>query len=599
MAEKQNQFSANDEYLIAEYKKHNSKAIQTLTIAGKTFVVPYKYTIGAQTPDEAKEKFQNALFDFQQQEKEKYHQAKDVPLTIDVDGFEYVVPFGTTGTPTIENITQQILDKAENKYNAVINAHRQLKEKQPADFSSAAAEKYVYRLAKTNRTAGVSPKTPELMEVLDFLRLCTKIGVLATGYVAQKAYKGGKKAAKYTYQQSKKGVDEIKQNSAFKQFKTSTAGLTRGIVKKIVAEEKKYFPKGVPNSYKAGMAAFLISVGGAWGVSQCFSDKEQAAPAAQSVPQQPKIYTPEIPAGETADTYIDFRGMAHSDKYGNLKRMRELRPEIMTIILAIEGYTETSFNDEPNNKGTETVGSGATVIIDEQGREIPVKKGDRLTPEQDVINNTRYIDKHLLSVLGDNIGHSLTDREILTIIGAGYCWGTNGVTSSKFLQSIKDNEPLQTQMRKLSGFRKQKGLLKRSALLAQCLCGNWTANDLLDMPIYYIKDKGYVHCSIYTKDLSYYLPCEKKADGSYKIDENGNQIPIICADDFCEPFYLDKNYKMLSELKKESLGKKHTTVRDFLPEEYLNSLLTYKNYLRLIIDENKNFSTFKLPNLQR
>lgn len=594
MREEKRQFNTNDKYLIDECKKHQIKDILTLSVKDKTFVVPYKYIQSAETPEEAKEKFKSALFDFQQKEKDKYHAAKDIPFTIDIEGMEYVVPFEQSKTQKIEDIIKQVLDKAENKYNAVINAHRQLKERQPADFSSAAAEKYVYRLAQNNRCAGVSPQTPELMEVLDFLRLCGKVGVLATGYVAKRAYKGGKKGAQIALKASQKGLNKLAQSQSFKQFSASAESLTRGIVKKIVAEEKKYFPRGVPASYKAGMAAFLLSVAGAWGVSQCFSDKEQAETITQK--PQPKIYRPEIPEGETDSTYVDFRGISHSDTYGNLKRMRELRPEIMAVILAIEGFAETNFNDKVDGTGTETVGSGATVIIDEKGQEIPVKKGDTLTPEQDIVNNVRYIDTHLLSVLGDNIGHRLTDREILTIIGAGYCWGTKAVTSSKFLESVKNNETLQTQIRKLTGFRKQKGLIKRSALLAQCLYGAWTPNDLLDLPIYHIKNKGFVHCSIYTKDLSFFLPCEKNKDGTYKTDENGNQIPIILDDDFCKPFYIDKDYKKLTELKDDAHGKKHITVRELLPEEYLNSLTTYQNYLRGIINENQSFSTFKISN---
>ena len=69
------------------------------------------------------------------------------------------------------------------------------------------------------------------------------------------------------------------------------------------------------------------------------------------------------------------------------------------------------------------------------------------------------------------------------------------------------------QLRKLSGFRKQKGLLKRSYVLACCLAGEWTAKDLLDLPVYYLKDKGYVHCAIYTLDLHELLPCEKDKKG--------------------------------------------------------------------------------------
>ena len=89
MREEKRQFNTNDKYLIDECKKHQIKDILTLSVKDKTFVVPYKYIQSAETPEEAKEKFKSALFDFQQKEKDKYHAAKDIPFTIDIEGMEY------------------------------------------------------------------------------------------------------------------------------------------------------------------------------------------------------------------------------------------------------------------------------------------------------------------------------------------------------------------------------------------------------------------------------------------------------------------------------------------------------------------------------
>ena len=566
----------NDAYLVDEYKRHHQENYFTLSLKDRTFVVPYKYAKNAKDEKEAQESFLAALLDFQNQEKQKYKNAGQVPLILDIDGIECVMPMGAESQLAADDLVLSILDKAEQKYYKVIDAHRRLKEKSLVDFSSQALKKYQYRLQD-------GAQMPEMIAVLNFLQHCGKASLIGTGKVIRGTYKGSKIA----YKISVKGAKKVKESEAFQHFKTSATKLMRGMIKKIVMDKNK-----LPKRYKTWMLALLITVGGGWTLKKTVFDKLTKPEISQDKPK-PQIYKPQIPEGEKADTYIDFMGVEHPDKYGNLKRMREIRPQLMAIILAIEGYAEKSFNDKKDGSGTETLGSGTTLLIDENGNERAVKKGEKITPEQDVINNVRYIDKHLLSVLGDNMGRCLTDREIGTIVGAGYCWGTNAVLSSNFLKSVKDNEPLEMQVRKLTGFRTPIGLVKRAALLAQYRCGKWTAKDLLDMPIYYLTDKGYVHCSIYTKDFSFYLPCQKNANGCLVKDAHGNDVPIVCDDGYCHLFYLDKDHKMLNEIIRDAEGKNFKTVKDFMPQDYMRHVMSDPYYWRDVLDNQPKF--FKSP----
>lgn len=292
---------------------------------------------------------------------------------------------------------------------------------------------------------------------------------------------------------------------------------------------------------------------------------------------------------DSTQVYVDYVGNKHSDKYGNLARLKALKPEIMTVIYAIEGFSENTFSDghiqrgkkrvlkrtrktaKKAAKGTPTVGSGFTVLYDEQGNKRAVCEGERLTFEDDVVYNTRYIDMELVPVLGDSVGRSLSNEELLCSIGLGYCWGTKGFKNSEYYKSLQKNESVDVLGRKISGWRTPVGILKRAYLCEQVLKGHWSAQDLLDLPVYLVKDKGFVHCSIYTLDFHWYMPCKKDRKGNFIKDKKGNDVPKVMKDDFCEKFYADSDKKILNKLKNmASQGEAvYKTVRHFMTEELL------------------------------
>ena len=523
----------NNAYLIREYIRNHISSYPVLHWENKTFIVPYIYTQKFATTDAATAAFKQDLTLFQKKEAQKYLSYGKVPFTIDVNGTEYLIPQNKPDM-SIDDVIAQTLKKAQEQYEFVINAHRQLKDKKLIDFSQAAVKRYKHLLDSAEKEQA----RETMRATVKFFKNSGNVSLIATGNITEKGTKTAKKH------------------------------------------------KTKPFKYKPLLLSLLLTVAGGTIIKKTFLDNKEKTPIA---PPHWDIYTSQIPKGETATTYIDFLGNRHIDIYGNLKRTREIMPKITAVILALEGYAEHSFNDKPDGFGTETVGSGKTVLIDENGNERQVKKGDTITPETDIINNIRYIDTHLLEALGDNMGRCLSDKEICTIIGAGYCWGTDGILNSNFLKSVKDREPLSTQIRKLTGFRTPMGLIKREALLGYYLSGEWTAKDLLDMPIYYYKDKGYVHCSIYTKDYSFYLPCKKDKKGNLIKNENNRDIPIICKDGYCKLFYSDADHHLLDSLKAETKQKKFKTVQDFMPTSYQNALKSISFDIKEELRQQPNF----------
>lgn len=166
-------YSENDKYLIREYQKHGTDDFLVAGLGDKTFVVPYKYTVGSHTPKTSISRFMASLLDFEVREEGKYRRAGEPVLTVGFEGREYVVPYGMTGRISPQQLAETVQARAEAKYNTVINAARALEaaghDTGMLDFSSAAAEKYAYRLAELGSTAVLDKETPERLKVMDFL----------------------------------------------------------------------------------------------------------------------------------------------------------------------------------------------------------------------------------------------------------------------------------------------------------------------------------------------------------------------------------------------------------------------------------------------
>lgn len=582
MIELEEGFSENDKYLIREYEKHGSDDFLLVDVGEKTYVVPYRYTIGSNTPKTSQQRFLNALLDFEAKEIGKYHRAGEAVMSVEYEGRDYVIPYGKTGNFSPKDLADELQNKADTKYNAVINAGRALeKAGHPVDmldFSDFAADKYAKELAQMNSTMLLDENTPEKLGVLKFLKSVSK--------------------------------------NKLKNFHTTATKMAQSLGKKIIESEQKASQHYVPQYYKVSALAALVGIGASAGYlsQKQHADNDKTKAQTEQITMVPVNDVADVPeiaeaAAEDAELkeepkaeamvtdesslytdsseqvdlsyrkapnkhkkyYIDFMGEKHSDLYGNIQKIHDLKPEISALLVAVEGFAHEAFLD---GKKVPTIGSGTTFYLDEKGNETKVKLGDKITSWRGMLYKWRYIDKYMTRALGDKFGRSCTPAEAMVGIGAGFCWGPSGFASSKFLSSMKEKENLSQQLRKMTGYRKQKGLLKRSYLLACCLSGAWTPKDLLDLPVYLLKDKGYVNCSIYTLDLHEILPCRKDAQGKFLKDSEGQDIPQIAKDGYCFSFYLNKAQEIRTKLINEAKtsGVPYKRVRDLLPKDMVRSI---------------------------
>ena len=624
MIELEDGFSENDKYLIREYEKHGSDDFLLVDLGEKTYVVPYKYTIGSHSGKTSQQRFLNALLDFEDMEIGKYNRAGQPVLSVAYEGRDYVVPFERKGRFSPQDLADELHHKADTKYNAVINAARSLEKNcKPVDlldFSTFSANKYAKDLADLNSTMLLDEKSPEKLNILKFL------------------------------------------NSVFdkkvKNFHTSTRKMANVLGKKIIEDEREAAKDFIPKYYKVSALAAMVGLSATAGF---LSQKQNAdddnarepttehvvnlGPDADDIPlitetnldidtaktqilPQTKKPEPHVARAnktdktdkadktnnkttdksntaksevkttnkETQDVarktpdkfngyFVNFMGKKYTDTYGNIHLMQKLKPEISALLISVEGFTHDAFRD---GGGTPTIGAGTTFYLNEKGKETYVQMGDKASTWRGMLHKWRYINKYMVEYLGDDFGRPCTPREAMASVGAGFCWGPSGFGNSEFLKSMKNNEKLSLQLRKLSGFRKQKGLLKRSYVLACCLAGVWTPKDLLDLPVYKLKDKGFVHCAIYTLDLHEILPCRKDANGNYLKDEDNNDIPKIAKDGYCFDFYLDKaleiKEKLIADAKKSNIPYK--TVRQLLPDDMVKSI-EKENYVRAELPHSK------------
>jgi GH24 family phage-related lysozyme (muramidase) len=311
--------------------------------------------------------------------------------------------------------------------------------------------------------------------------------------------------------------------------------------------------------------------------SVALSDRETAESDGFATENVEKVFDPsKYILGHTNENgdYVDFMGRTHKDKFGNIKRVNELRPEISAMLMAVEGLAEEAYKD---GKGIPTIGSGSTTHIDDTGEETKVKMGDEMSAEQAMINKWKYVEKYLLSFCGDKVGRSLSDKEIYSIIGAGFCWGPTNFKDSSMYEAILNNEGEEAVMIKSSGFRMQKGLLKRAYFFVNCDEGfNNNCQDILNLPVYLNRSGEYIHSSLYDLKIHEFMPCEQDDNGNFKRDKYKNDIPMTLPGnkEFCMSYYNDKFDDILGGLveKGEKSFMPSAKLRDLMPNDMVAHL---------------------------
>lgn len=516
-------YSKNDRYLVEEYLKHGTDDFLLAGLHDKTFVVPYKYRVNAKNEKDAIALFKSVLLDFQKAEADNYLKNGLNVRTEVFEGITYVVPYSARELQTVfpERLAQYVAGQAEVKYNRIIEMHSELVARGysvgDVDVSSAAMSKYTHYLEQI-------------------------------------------------YEKEARQADEVAQVAAkAKGRKSKKFGIT---AKEIMRQAGKIATNLWEKGKKAPKTVAASAVLGATVLGLHFLPEKSAEEQKDDVNKVKTEIAPVEVKDNKPRVFRDFTGRRYLDSFGNIARIMELKPEISAMLIALEGYAGKVYDD---GKGKLTIGSGTTFYLDDDGKPQDVKAGDRTTPEKAMKDKWRFIEKELIKYLGDKVGRKCSDEELICCIGAAYCWGGTNFSNSEYYKSVKKGEPLSVQARKLTGFRQDKGHLKRYYLMAALLQGQWTPKDLLDMPIYWKSGKGYLISAIYNLKLGEIMPCKKNKKGKFIKDENGNHIPVVEKDGFCT------FYDNTAEIKEQIFDTKNTKksfkcVREFMPKEMLQKI---------------------------
>ncbi len=514
-------FSENDKYLIEENYRNGGDGCLRLVIANASFVVPFKYVENAKNVKDAIRVFEKDLFDFEIEEVKKYKKYKEQVKTIIYDDRVYVVPFvNRRDAITPKKVAERTTEKAIAKYNMIINVHRKLKKRRMkigfCSFSSKDAKRYVELVNKANEIVFFNKASEGMIEVARFLG---KVG-----------------------------------NDGIKKFNVTASKLQKKIKKKIMRMEFREIKKFVTDNYKIGVLMVALGVGGS--ITHRLIDDNfnltkkskyrtdiQISPQNNNKKSKSKVNVLGVKDKVSDRKYVTFMGDELRDDCCNIALINSMRDDVTILMTAIEGFSDVVYDD---GTGVKTTGIGLTYRVDENGNEYPITKNDRLSEQDVILNKWRFIEKNLFPVIA-SIDRECSKEELMTLLGAGFCWGANGLEKSKFFDSVKRGQDIKEQTRKLTGYRKPIGLLKRGYLLACVLNKKWTIDDIRDMPVYYIENKGYVGCSIYNIDFSDILPCVKDAKGNFIKDEYGHKVPQIDSDGYC-CYYLDRSGAVLNKI---------------------------------------------------
>ncbi len=602
------EFSKNDLYLIRENYKNGKDDFLMLFAGDRQFIVPFSCTKDSRTDKQSICKFETQLFDFEDVECGKYNRNNKRIRWVEYEGRKFVVPFEHKGEINPKEIAKVALDRAEAKYNMVINAYRKLKELKievgDIEFYERSANKYAQKLIDARKPILLHESTSDMIEATRFLEGVNKNTKVIKGKVKRVQNDEGKQTqhivnkekdesrevkSKVVEPKKVKSDNSLVKEEGDKSVKTAKKfvnkkvdidfdkALEEGekiaknakkfankIKKKIVETEFNSAKRFVTDNYKVAMLAVALTGGIGGGVylgNKLSKEGDNETVQKMEENKENKIVQDGV--------YTTFDGRKLQDKYGNLEAINNLRKEITLMMIAVEGYSNKIFPDTRNNA---TGGIGTTASFDEDGKENKVSLSDADWSDKKVIvQKWRYMEKYMLPIIA-GIDKKCSNEEILATLGAGFCWGPTNLRNSEYLKGLKKGDDVGVLTRKLTGFRNPSGLVKREYLLACLLEKKWDVNELNNMPVYYLKNKGFLHGAIYTLDFDDICPIKKDKKGNPILDKGHNQIPKPDKDGFCT-LYLDRSDEVLDKiLTPNARFGDYRTVEELLPKEALEYL---------------------------
>lgn len=572
-------YSENDKYLIEEYVRNGTEDFYLADLGnGEAFyVVPYKYIKTSKSSEDAIDRFKTDLLSFQDEESKKYIAEGKLVKGQKLNDEYYVYPKDYKGEMPFKELKAMVIGKANNRYNEVVEMYRELNsvydECVGVGFSDKeiSVSKAKLQMMRAKENSAEEKKWDEIIDkVTDFSEL------------------GADKIAEFTDRVIESVKDNIPKKEEFLSKLVDTLGkskekfadvrerLSESIGREVdkVVEIKDNvagaFRRGRNVLILTGTLGCLVAGGVVFGNRENVDDNDFVTEKTDDVNVLDKYMLGHV--NENGD-YVDFMGRVHQDTYGNIARINELRPEISAMLIAVEGLAEEAYKD---GVGVATIGSGSTTHIDDEGNETKVKMGDEMSKEEAMVNKWKYVEKYLLSFCGDKVGRSISDKEIFCTIGGGFCWGPTQLSSSSMYKAILNNEGEDSVVVKSSGFRAQKGLLKRAYFFANCdQAFKENCKDLLDLPVYLSSSMEYIHSAVYDWKLRDFLPCEQYANGKYK-KVGRNDVPMTLPNnkEFCMPYYNEKFGDLLKDLvaKGEKSLIPSAKLKDLMPKDMVSHL---------------------------
>ena len=285
MIELDDRFTKNDLYLIEDNFKKGNDDFFELFVGDKEFVVPFSCTVGSNTTRQSVARFRNQLFDFEGDDRRKYNEAGRRVRCVEYEGMKFVIPFGYNKEINPEEIAKKAIKRAEVKYNMIINAHRQLSQMGvdvgEITFYDHTAKKYNALLMERNKPALLNDKTPQMLEVLEFLETAKEKQKVVVGQVkrvkekvspiVEAAIKKGEKQVKPVVEEFiDSGIEASKKASknAKKKLVKNISIFKKNLKKKIAETEFKDALSYVPRGYRVALLATLLTVGAGVGVKK-------------------------------------------------------------------------------------------------------------------------------------------------------------------------------------------------------------------------------------------------------------------------------------------------------------------------------------------
>ncbi len=188
----------------------------------------------------------------------------------------------------------------------------------------------------------------------------------------------------------------------------------------------------------------------------------------------------EIPPIQSTDTASNNMNYNVNDPYGNVALFESARSKIKFALAFVEGFSSTAYTDKKEG-GTWTVGHGLTILYNDDGTHTRVTKTSKCTLDESDVFKNRYLTNEILPDIQKCITVPIDENTLVATCVFRYCVGHSNFKKSTYLKNLNAGKSGADLARYLTGFRRQKGVLKRLYFFAAIMSDKLEFRDLLDL----------------------------------------------------------------------------------------------------------------------